>query len=61
MVRSEARSRGIAAGADAETFETVDVEDMPLAYLPVNAVKVRVRVAGDARRGNGRDFGLRQE
>ncbi len=45
----QARERAVAAGADAETLETVDVEDMPLAYLPGNALRVRVRVAGEMR------------
>jgi N-methylhydantoinase A/oxoprolinase/acetone carboxylase beta subunit len=42
-----ARERAVAAGADPETLQTVDVEDMPLAYLPGNALRVRVRVAGE--------------
>ncbi len=46
---AQARERAIAAGADPETLETVDVEDMPLAYLPGNALRVRVRVAGEMR------------
>ena len=37
----------IAAGADRASLQTVDVEDMPLAYLPGNALRVRVRVAGE--------------
>jgi N-methylhydantoinase A/oxoprolinase/acetone carboxylase beta subunit len=45
----QARERAVAAGADAETLEIVDVEDMPLAYLPGNALRVRVRVAGEMR------------
>jgi N-methylhydantoinase A/oxoprolinase/acetone carboxylase beta subunit len=44
---AEARARAVAAGADAASLETVDVEDLPLAYLPGNALRVRVRVAGD--------------
>jgi N-methylhydantoinase A/oxoprolinase/acetone carboxylase beta subunit len=43
----EARRRALAAGAAAATLQTVDVEDMPLAYLPGNALRVRVRVAGE--------------
>ena len=46
---AQARERAVAAGADRETLETVDVEDMPLAYLPGNALRVRVRVAGEMR------------
>ena len=59
---AQARQRAIAAGADAETVETVDVEDMPLAYLPGNALRVRVRVAGEMRAADDRqNFELRQE
>jgi N-methylhydantoinase A/oxoprolinase/acetone carboxylase beta subunit len=43
---AQARERAVAAGADPASLETVDVEDMPLAYLPGNALRVRVRVAG---------------
>ena len=46
----------------AEAVETVDVEDMPLAYLPGNALRVRVRVAGEMRAADDRqNFELRQE
>jgi N-methylhydantoinase A/oxoprolinase/acetone carboxylase beta subunit len=43
---AEAKKRALTAGADPVSLETVDVEDMPLAYLPGNALRVRVRVAG---------------
>lgn len=43
-----ARARAVEAGADAETLDVVDVEDLPLAYLPGDALRVRVRVVGDA-------------
>src|ERR1700737_1260065 len=42
-----AQDRAIAAGADRASLQTVDIEDMPLAYLPGNALRVRVRVAGE--------------
>ncbi len=45
----QAKERAVAAGADPASLETVDVEDMPLAYLPGNALRVRVRVAGEIR------------
>jgi N-methylhydantoinase A/oxoprolinase/acetone carboxylase beta subunit len=45
----QARERAVAAGAEPESLQTVDVEDMPLAYLPGNALRVRVRVAGELR------------
>jgi len=44
---AQARERAVAAGADRASLQTVDVEDMPLAYLPGNALRVRVRVAGE--------------
>lgn len=46
---AEARERAVAAGADPGSLETVDVEDLPLAYLPGNALRVRVKVAGELR------------
>ncbi|HTV87673.1 MAG TPA: hydantoinase/oxoprolinase family protein [Stellaceae bacterium] len=45
--KAQARQRAIAAGADPASLVTVDVEDMPLAYLRGDALRVRVRVAGD--------------
>jgi hypothetical protein len=46
---AQAIKRAVAAGAERASLQTVDVEDMPLAYLPGNALRVRVRVAGDMR------------
>ena len=45
----QAKARAVAAGADPASLETVDVEDMPLAYLPGNTLRVRVRVVGEIR------------
>jgi N-methylhydantoinase A/oxoprolinase/acetone carboxylase beta subunit len=47
LAEAEAKERAIAAGADPASLTTVDVEDMPLAYLPGDALRVRVRVAGE--------------
>ncbi|CCD84048.1 putative hydantoinase A [Bradyrhizobium sp. ORS 285] len=44
--RGIAEDRAVQAGAERGTLKTVDVEDMPIAYLPGNALRVRVRVAG---------------
>lgn len=44
--RARAVAEAIAAGADPDTVEVVDVEDVPLAYLPGNATRVRVKAAG---------------
>jgi N-methylhydantoinase A/oxoprolinase/acetone carboxylase beta subunit len=45
--RSKAIAVAVAAGAREETIEVVDVEDVPLAYLPGNATRVRVKVVGE--------------
>lgn len=45
--RDIANDRAVAAGADRASLQTIESEDMPLAYLPGNSVRVRVRVVGD--------------
>jgi N-methylhydantoinase A/oxoprolinase/acetone carboxylase beta subunit len=45
--KAEATAKAVAAGADASTIQIVDVEDVPLAYLPGNATRIRVKAAGD--------------
>ena len=58
-----ARARGLAeaqavrAGADPRTLTLVEVEDLPLAYLPGNSLRVRVRVVGEI--GAAADAGRR--
>jgi hypothetical protein len=47
--REMAEARALQAGADGETLEVVEAEDVPLAYLPGNATRVRVKVVGDLR------------
>ncbi len=42
-----ARRDAITAGADPMTLEIVEVEDLPLAYLPGNSRRVRVKVLGE--------------
>ena len=46
-----AADRAASAGADRGTLATIETEDMPLAYLPGNALRVRVRVVGDVAAG----------
>jgi N-methylhydantoinase A/oxoprolinase/acetone carboxylase beta subunit len=45
--KNEASSKAVAAGADPATIRVVDVEDIPLSYLPGNALRVRVKAIGD--------------
>ena len=40
-------ARAQAAGADPASIEVVDVEEIPLTYLPSNATRVRVKAVGD--------------
>jgi N-methylhydantoinase A/oxoprolinase/acetone carboxylase beta subunit len=47
--RRDAVARAVAAGADGATIEVVESEDVPLAYLPGNATRVRVKVVGSLR------------
>jgi N-methylhydantoinase A/oxoprolinase/acetone carboxylase beta subunit len=47
QARQEATDKAVAAGAKEETITIVDVEEVPLAYLPSNAVKIRVKAVGD--------------
>jgi hypothetical protein len=42
-----ARRRAVDAGADGATLALVDIEDLPVAYLPGGAIRVRARVVGE--------------
>ena len=44
--RRLAETRAVDAGADPATLKVVEVEDIPLAYLPGNSLRTRVRVVG---------------
>ncbi len=48
--KQEAVDRAIEAGADAGTLEILELEELPLAYMPGGAVRIRVKVAGDLSR-----------
>ncbi len=39
-------SEAIRAGADPNSLELIEVEEVPLAYLPSNAVRIKVKAAG---------------
>ncbi len=45
--RKKAQDAAVAAGASAKSIEIVDMEDVPLAYLPGNATRVRVKAVGE--------------
>lgn len=44
--KSIAIAEAIRAGAEASTIEIVEIEEIPIAYLPGNAVRIKVTVAG---------------
>lgn len=50
-VQAEARQLAIEAGADPAMVTVVELEEIPVAYLPSNAVRVRVKAVGDLREG----------
>jgi len=47
QAKQEALSKAVEAGADAATVQVVDVDEVPLTYLPSNAMRVRVKAVGD--------------
>lgn len=42
-----ARVRAVKEGADEQTLSVIDMMEVPLAYLPGNAVRYYLRVVGD--------------
>ncbi len=46
-VKAAAIKEAVKAGAREETIEIVDLEEIPLAYLPSNAVRFRVKAVGE--------------
>ncbi len=44
--RTEATNKAIAAGARPDSIELLDQEDVPLAYLPGGATRIRLKVVG---------------
>jgi N-methylhydantoinase A/oxoprolinase/acetone carboxylase beta subunit len=55
--REMACEKACRAGADPDTLEFIEREEIPLAYLPGNAVRLRVKVAGqlNLHRSEGRE------
>ncbi len=48
--RAEAINTAVAAGAKRDTVEVVEIDEVPLTYLPSNATLVRVKAVGDLAR-----------
>jgi len=47
--QADARAAAVAAGADPASVSVVEIEEIPLAYLPSNAVRLRVKAVGNLR------------
>ena len=47
VAEDEARAKAVAAGAEPDSVKVIEREDVPLAYLPGSATRIRVRVVGD--------------
>ena len=45
--RTEAIDKAVAAGASRDTVEMVEIDEVPLTYLPSNATLIRVKAVGD--------------
>jgi len=45
--KQEAVDRAVAAGARPESVQIVEVDEIPVAYLPGNATRIRVKAVGD--------------
>ena len=45
--RAEAVEKAVAAGASPDTVEVVEIDEVPLTYLPSNATLIRVKAVGD--------------
>ena len=51
QAKQEATDKAVAAGASPNSVNIVDVEEVPLAYLPSNATRIHVKAVGDLELG----------
>ena len=54
--KDEARTQAVEAGAEAASVRIVEMDEIPLSYLPGNATRLRVKVVGDLQ-GTGLEIG----
>lgn len=45
--KAEASANAVSAGADEDTVKILDIEEVPLAYLPGSATRIRIKAVGD--------------
>ena len=49
-VKESAKNEAVKAGASEDTVEITDLEEIPLAYIPSNAVRFRVKAVGQLKK-----------
>ncbi len=47
IAKQMATDEAVRAGADPQTVEIIDIQEVPMAYLPSSAIQIRIRAAGD--------------
>ena len=47
LAKNDAISRALQAGAKKETISIIELEEIPLSYLPSGAVRLHVKAVGD--------------
>ena len=45
--KEEAIGRAVSAGAIADSVQILEIEELPLTYMPAGAVRIRVKAVGD--------------
>ena len=55
--RNVTAQRAVEAGADPATIEITDIDEIPLTYLPSNAIRIRVKAVGDLADRSGASSG----
>lgn len=52
--KNEARDQAIAAGADPDTIEITNIDEIPISYLPGGVTRIRVKAVGELLLGGAR-------
>jgi N-methylhydantoinase A/oxoprolinase/acetone carboxylase beta subunit len=47
LAKDEAKRKAVEAGGDPKSIEIVDIEEIPLTYLPSNALRVKIKAVGN--------------
>ena len=47
LAKNESAAKAMEAGGDPNSIEIVDIEEIPLTYLPSNALRVKIKAVGN--------------